>query len=80
VEEPFAILFLNTQPRNLERVQSSLLELPEVLTADTVFGPYDVICSVRARDQKSLEHTVSSIQNIQGAEGSIKAIVAGMRI
>lgn len=79
-EEPFAIIFLNTQPRNLEKVQRSLLTMPDVLTADTVFGPYDVICSVRAKDRSDLERTVSRIQNVPGIDGSITAIVAGMRI
>ena len=38
-EEPFAIIFLNTQPQNLEKVRKKLLTFPEVLSADTVFGP-----------------------------------------
>ena len=46
-EEPYAFLFLNTQPRNLEKVQDALQGIPGVLSADTVFGPYDVICAVR---------------------------------
>ena len=79
-EEPYAVIFLNTQPRNLERVQSSLLTIPDVLTADTVFGPYDVVCSVRAKNRKGLERTVSRIQSVPGIEGSVTAIVAGMRI
>ena len=38
-EEPYAFLFLNTQPRNLEKVQEALQNIPEILSADTVFGP-----------------------------------------
>ena len=62
-EEPFAFIFLNTQPRNLENVRRSLLEIPAVLSADTVFGPYDIICSVKVKDRVELEHVISSIQN-----------------
>jgi len=80
LEEPFAFIFLNTQPRNLESVQESLLKISQVLTADTVFGPYDVICSVRAHDQKDLERIISHIQRIPGIQGSMTAIIAGMRV
>ena len=54
-EEPYAFLFLNTQPRNLELVQEKLQGIPKVLSADTVFGPYDVICAVKANDNKDLQ-------------------------
>ena len=80
-EEPFAFIFLNTQPRNLEKVRRALLTIPEVLSADTVFGPYDVICPVRAKDRAELERVISYIQNnVPGIEGSMTAIVALMRI
>jgi hypothetical protein len=60
-EEPYAFLFLNTQPRNLEIVQEKLQGIPKVLSADTVFGPYDVICAVKANDNKD-ELLISQIQ------------------
>lgn len=80
-EEPFAFIFLNTQPRNLEKVRSSLLTIPEIISADTVFGSYDVICPIRANDKKELERVISHIHNkIPGVEGTITAVVAGLRI
>ena len=60
-EEPYAFLFFNTQPRNLEKVQETLQNMPGVLSADTVFGPYDVICSVNANDQTDLVCRVTKI-------------------
>ena len=81
VEEPFAFLFLNTQPRNLEKVQTTLLTVPEVISADTVFGPYDLICPVRVDDRAHLEPLISHIhKNVQGIEGAITAVVASLRI
>jgi DNA-binding Lrp family transcriptional regulator len=81
VEEPFAFVFLNAQPRNLEKVQEALLAVPEVLSADTVFGPYDIICAIGARDTTDLERIVRDIQkNIPGIEGSMTAVVALMRV
>jgi nitrate reductase NapAB chaperone NapD len=80
VENPFAFVFLNTQPKNLDNVQKSLLILSEVLSADTVFGPYDVICSVKAKSQEDLERTVSRIQKIPGVERSMTSIVSPIRI
>ena len=58
-EEPYAFLFLNTQPRNLEQVQKDLQSIPNVLSADTVFGPYDLICAVKASDKEDLRRIVS---------------------
>jgi DNA-binding Lrp family transcriptional regulator len=79
VEEPFAFIFLNTQPINLEKVQQALLKFPQVLSADTVFGPYDVICAVRAKDASDLEKFVSKIQTeIPGIQGSMTTIVSSL--
>jgi len=62
LEEPFAFLFFNTQPRNLEMVQEKLQSLSQVLSADTVFGPYEVICAVKAKDNNDLQQLISKIQ------------------
>jgi DNA-binding Lrp family transcriptional regulator len=79
IEEPFAFIFLNTQPMNLEKVQQALLNFPQVLSADTVFGPYDVICAVRAKDTAELERFISKIQSeIPGIQGSMTAIVTSL--
>ncbi len=78
-EEPYAFLFLNTQPRNLERVQQKLQELPQVLSADTVLGPYDVICAVRANDNEDLKQLVAQIQEkVPQLQGTVTAIVASL--
>jgi hypothetical protein len=78
-EEPYAFLFLNTQPRNLELVQEKLEQLPQVLGADTVLGPYDVICAVRASDHEDLKKLVSQIQDkVPHIQGTVTAIVASL--
>ena len=76
-EEPYAYLFLNTQPRNLEKVQEALQNIPEVLSADTVFGPYDVISAVRVRDKIELQKLIARIQkDVPHIEGTVTAIVS----
>ena len=76
-EEPYAYLFLNTQPRNLEKVQEALQNIPEVLSADTVFGPYDVISAVRVRDKIELQKLIAKIQkDVPHIEGTVTAIVS----
>jgi len=74
-EEPYAFLFLNTQPRNLKQVQQELQSIPNVLSADTVFGPYDVICAVQAKNKEDLTHILYQIQKevpqIQGTNTKI---------
>ena len=81
VEDPFAFIFLNAEPRNLEKVRKALLTIPEVLSADTVFGPYDVICPIRAKDRRDLRRILGHIQEtIPGIEGSMTSVVALMRV
>lgn len=78
-EEPYAFLFLNTQPRNLEKVQEALQNIPEVLSADTVFGPYDVICAVRVRNKGELQKLIARIQKeVPHIQGTVTAIVASL--
>ena len=78
-EEPYAFLFLNTQPRNLEKVQEMLQNIPQVLSADTVFGPYDLICAVRARDTTDLQQLVAKIQKeVPHIQGTVTEIVASL--
>jgi nitrate reductase NapAB chaperone NapD len=79
-EEPFAFVFLNTIPKDLEQVQKSLLNIPKVLSADSVFGPYDIICSIKADNREDLNQTVINIQTIPGVENSMTAIVAPIKI
>ena len=80
VEKPFAFIFLNTKPKSLEDVRTKLLTLPNVLTADSVLGPYDIICAVKAKDHMELEQAVLNIQNIQGVEGLVTSIVAPIKV
>ena len=79
VEEPYAFLFLNTQPRNLEKVQEALQNIPQVLSADTVFGPYDLICAVRAKDRTDLQQLIARIQKeVPHIQGTVTEIVASL--
>jgi DNA-binding Lrp family transcriptional regulator len=78
VDNPFAYIFLNTHPRNLEKVQKAILEIPQIMTADTVFGLYDIICSVKARNREELEKVIDHIQrNIKEITSSVTAIITG---
>jgi hypothetical protein len=80
-EEPFAFLFLNTQPQNLEKLQKALLAVPEVISADTVFGPYDLICAIRSNDREHLERAIAHMhKNVLGIEGAMTSVVASLRV
>lgn len=79
-ESPFAFVFLNAQPKHLDNVHRTLLSFPEVLSADTVFGPYDIICAAKAVDQMDLLCTVTKIQEIIGVENSVTSIVSPIPI
>jgi len=78
-EEPYAFLLLHTQPRNLELVQEKLQSIPKVLSADTVFGPYDLICAVKTSDNKDLQLLISQIQTeVPQIQEITTAIVASL--
>ncbi len=78
-EQPYAFLFLNTQPRYLEQVQQQLQNIPKVLSADTVFGPYDVICAVRPNNKEDLKQLISQIQTeVEHIQGTVTEIVASI--
>ncbi len=78
-EEPYAFLFMHTQPGNLELVQEKLQRFPNVLSADTVFGPYDLICMVKAKDNNDLLLLISQIQiEVPQIQVAAAAIVASI--
>jgi hypothetical protein len=79
-EKPFAFLFLNTKPQSAEDVRIKLLTLPEVLSADTVLGTFDVICSIKAEDHEDLETSVLLIQQINGLVSSVTSIVSPLKV
>jgi hypothetical protein len=60
-EVPFALIFVNTKPPAYEDVRRSILTIPDVLSADLVFGPYDIICPVRAKDRLDLERVLLTL-------------------
>lgn len=73
-EEPFAFIFLTIEPKYLDTVQRSLLNIPNVLSADTVFGPHDVVCSVKATHLDDFKRLITKIQSdIPGIEGTLVA-------
>ncbi len=80
IDRPFAFIFLNTKPNSLETARTKLLTIPEVLSADSVFGPCDIICSVKAEDAEELETLVLLIQQIPGIEASSTSIVSPIKV
>ena len=73
---PYAIVFINAQPPKAEQVRRGALSVPGVLSADFVFGPYDVICPIQATDMKELERIVLNIQTtVSGINRTITCIV-----
>jgi len=80
-EKPFAFMFLNVQPRDAEAAQQKLLKLPQVISADFVFGPCDLIVSVRAKDNVDLEKVVQTIHcQVSGIEEAHTTVVAMIQI
>jgi DNA-binding Lrp family transcriptional regulator len=81
MEQPFAFMFLNVEPRDAEKAQQSLLKLPNVISADFVFGPSDFIVPVRANDNIDLERVVRMVHaEVSGIEEAQTTIVAMIQI
>ncbi|UCH38070.1 MAG: Lrp/AsnC ligand binding domain-containing protein [Candidatus Bathyarchaeota archaeon] len=75
-EEPYAYLFINTNPQNFASVRENLLLTPGILSADTVFGPYDVISAVQAKNGAELDRLLTRIhRNIPGVKVSMTGVV-----
>ena len=75
-EVPFAVVFVNTRPAKLEAVRRGITKVPEVLSADWVFGPYDIICPVKAQNMTDLERVVLNLQtSVSGIERTMTSIV-----
>ena len=81
MEQPFAFMFLNVEPRDAITAQQTLIKLPQVISADFVFGPCDLIVPVRAENNKDLEGVVRAIHNaVPGIEEAQTTIVAMIQI
>lgn len=75
-EVPPADIFLKTKPPKVEDVRRSILAIPEVLSADGVFGPYDIVVPVRAKDLADLERVHINVQTSSpGIERTMTCIV-----
>jgi DNA-binding Lrp family transcriptional regulator len=81
METPFAFMFLNVQPRDVETAQQALLKLPAVISADFVFGPCDLIVPVKAKNTADLERVVQAIHcAVSGIEEAHTTVVAMIQI
>jgi hypothetical protein len=81
MEKPFAFMFLNVQPRDVEAAQQALLKLPQVISADFVFGPCDLIVPVRAKNNVELERVVQTVHcAVSGIEEAHTTVVAMIQI
>ena len=80
-ESPFAFMFLNVQPRDAEFVQKKLIALPQVISADFVFGPCDFIVPVRAKNQIDLQKAIQAVHNsVTGLAEAYTTVVAMIQI
>ncbi|MCL5876749.1 MAG: Lrp/AsnC ligand binding domain-containing protein [Candidatus Bathyarchaeota archaeon] len=78
---PSAFMFLNVEPQEAERVQKELLKFPQVISADVVFGPCDLIVPLSAKDQAELTRAVESIhEKVSGIEEAHTTVVAMMHV
>ena len=75
-EIPFAVIFLSVQPQHFETVRIGIQSVPEVLSADLLLGPYDIICPVRAKNMADLEQVVLSVQtSVSGIKRTLTCLV-----
>ncbi len=77
-EEPYAFVFANCDPSNIEEVQKEIQKIHNVLSAEVVFGPYDLICPVKATNKAQLQRLVSEIEKISGIQDTVTEIVASL--
>ena len=75
LEKPSAFVFMNSRAKNLEIVRHKLLSLPNVFSACSVLGPFDLLSSVKAKNDSDLDRVVSTIEDVPGVENPTAEVV-----
>lgn len=75
-----AYLFLNTAPRGNQKLFTMLREYPEIITADAVSGPANVLCRVCVQHLEDLEALIEDLAQIDAIESMTYSVVLSQRI
>ena len=73
---PMAYVLINTEPKNMENVVSTLEGLDSVVEIYPVYGVYDVIAKVQAETMEKLKDIVTwKIRSLEDVRSTITMLI-----
>lgn len=75
-----AYLFLKTAPSGSQKLFAMLREYPEIITADAVSGPANVLCRVCVQHLEDLEALIEDLAQMDAIESMTYSVVLSQRI
>ena len=73
---PQAYILIQTEVGKATAIAAQIRQLPGVLTAEDVVGPYDVVARVESVDGAGFSQVVSGIQQVAGITRTLTCEVA----
>lgn len=71
-----AYVLASVEPGHVKSVLMQIKELNDVIEANAVTGPYDIIAKVKGKDIEEIGRSVvTKIQTLEGVERTLTAIV-----
>ena len=75
-----AYLFITTALRATQRLFAVLRDYPEILTADAISGPANILCRVSVDLLEDLEALIDELARIEGIESVTYSVVLSNKI
>jgi len=67
-----AFVLINVRPDSLEKVSTKLHAIKNIVIADVVYGPYDIIAVIVCEDKKEISEIV--LRKIRGINGVVETL------
>lgn len=73
---PMAYVLINTEPKNMEDVVSTLEELDAVVEIFPVYGVYDVVAKIQAETMEKLKDIVTwKVRSLDNVRSTITMLI-----
>ena len=73
---PMAYVLINTEPKNMEKVVTTLEKLDSVVEVFPVYGVYDVIAKVQAESMEKLKDIVTwKVRSLDDVRSTITMLI-----
>ena len=73
---PKAYVLLSVETGKMAHVRKALMDIPQIIDSDSLYGVYDIICKIEAPTDEELRGTMPSIRRIDGVKATITMLVS----